>query len=90
MQTRNGKSGELVVQFPKMRGKNIKWYLLHPLYSFDNKAFHNVLETKADRNMYTKHSMDFEMCSICLFCVLSEVPKAPFLLALHKVKTHPL
>lgn len=91
MQTQNGRTGEFVVQFLKTQwGKKIKWYLLHPLYSFDNKALHDIPESKADRNIYTKHSMDFEMCSTCLFCVQSEVPKAPFLLTLFKVENHPL
>lgn len=92
VQTQKGRTGEFIVQFLETRPVEgeIEWYLLHPLYSFDNKSLHNILETRAGRKMYTKHSMDFEMCSICLFCVWSELPKAPFLLTLCEVENHPL
>lgn len=44
------------VSSERQGGDENKWYLLHTLCSFDNKAFHNILETNADRNIYTKHS----------------------------------
>lgn len=82
LQTHKGRSGKLIMQFLKTR-KKIKWNLLH-------KIFQKILETKADGNICMKHRIDFEMCSICLFWVQSEVPKAPSPLTLCKVKSHPL
>lgn len=55
-----------------------------------HKIFYNILETKADGNICIKYGIGLEMCSVCLFCVQSAVPKAPSPLTLCKVKSHPL